>query len=546
MKTSLVHQLVLSSLLALVSLSLSSCLVSRDKDNESCPCSEGFFCIEDRCRPEASPCDPGKVYVSDFRDYRPTCYVDCTSDAAACTGRQVCTSTDNTVGTRICILEDPDASCEDGIKNQGEDAIDCGGPCASCEVATCSDNARNGDETGVDCGGSCPPCDPNASCSDGVKNQGEDEADCGGPCEACAPLPTCDDSIKNQGEQQVDCGGPCEPCAAAPTCMDGIRNQDEDEIDCGGSCAPCDTCEQGSLGCECKVPNTCNAGLVCEQNMCREAKTCAQLACGKQICQEAGTNQDATCLPECVENWLWDPQLQVCVEVMVEVLAGSFQMGSASGRANEDPVHDVYVSGFFVDKYEVTVSDYQQCINASVCSTPKHTSDDEKYNYGASGREKHPVNGVDWHQASAYCAWSGKRLPTEAEWEKAARGTDGRIYPWGTDGPSCLFAVMDDGGPGCGERRTWEVGSKPGGESPYGAHDMAGNVWEWTADRYASDYYGSSPMQNPQGPTEGSERVLRGGGWQDAGSAMRVAIRSSYAPSDAYNFLGFRCVRSIP
>ena len=323
-----------------------------------------------------------------------------------------------------------------------------------------------------------------------------------------------------------------------------------DEIDCGGSCAPCDTCEQGSLSCECKAANTCNAGLVCDQNMCREAKTCAQLACGKQICQEAGINQDAACLPECVENWLWDPHLQVCVEVMVEVAGGFFQMGSMSGLDNEKPVHDVYVSGVFIDKYEVTVSDYQQCINAGVCTAPNHTSDDERYNYGASGREKHPVNGVDWYQASAYCAWSGKRLPTEAEWEKAAKGTDDRTYPWGNDGPSCLFAVMDpsadDSGDGCGEGRTWEVGSKPAGVSPYGVHDMAGNVWEWTADWYGEDYYGSSPAQDPPGPTQGSVRVKRGGGWRTSSISLRTTVRNDGAPGGTDFQVGFRCVRPIP
>ena len=249
---------------------------------------------------------------------------------------------------------------------------------------------------------------------------------------------------------------------------------------------------------------------------------------------------------------------------MVHVPAGEFQMGSSSGAAAEKPVHEVYVSGFFIDTYEVTVDEYKRCVDAGECSTPKYEHDYLKhFNYGASGRGKHPINGVDWNQAKAYCAWAGKRLPTEAEWEKAARGTDGRKYPWGNEEPSCALAVMDDGDWGCGKDRTWEVGSKPMGASPYGAHDMAGNVWEWTADWYDKSYYGSSPTRDPKGPTQGSGRVARGGSWDladtalhaglrrfnpspgFAGAGLRAAIRGYGAPGDADSALGFRCVRSL-
>ena len=223
-------------------------------------------------------------------------------------------------------------------------------------------------------------------------------------------------------------------------------------------------------------------------------------------------------------------------------------MGSSSGGAEEKPVHEVDVSGFFIDKYEVTVDEYKRCVGAGGCSIPQDTHDDYKdYNYGASGRGKHPVNGVNWNQAKAYCAWAGKRLPTEAEWEKAARGTDGRKYPWGNEEPSCALAVMSvEGGDGCGEARTWEVGSKPAGASPYGAHDMVGNVWEWTVDGYDRSHHGSSPTRDPKGPTQGSDRVIRGGGWVFTGAILRAADRVGYTPSYTAVFLGFRCVRSFP
>lgn len=236
---------------------------------------------------------------------------------------------------------------------------------------------------------------------------------------------------------------------------------------------------------------------------------------------------------------------------MVLVPAGSFRMGSESGEDDEKPVHEVYVSGFFIDTYEVTVSQYEACVRAGGCSMPKKTHENGGYyNYGASGRGKHPINGVDWNQAVTYCRWAKKRLPTEAEWEKAARGTDGRKYPWGNEEPSCRYAVMDEGNDenGCGEERTWEVGSKPAGVSPYGAHDMSGNVWEWVSDWYDKDYYASLPGRDPKGPARGSYRVIRGGSWNLAGGYLRGATRNFYfGPSFAGTgyFLGFRCVRSL-
>lgn len=135
------------------------------------------------------------------------------------------------------------ATCNDGKKNQGETGIDCGGVCDPCELPeTCSDNVRNQDEEGVDCGGVCDPC---PTCSDAVRNQGEEGTDCGGPCEPCPALETCDDGIQNQGEESTDCGGPCAECPTEETCSDGVLNQDEVSIDCGGACEICPTCEDG-------------------------------------------------------------------------------------------------------------------------------------------------------------------------------------------------------------------------------------------------------------------------------------------------------------
>ncbi|MBI4699622.1 MAG: SUMF1/EgtB/PvdO family nonheme iron enzyme [Deltaproteobacteria bacterium] len=234
-------------------------------------------------------------------------------------------------------------------------------------------------------------------------------------------------------------------------------------------------------------------------------------------------------------------------ESMVLVPAGDFWMGCApadpSCDDDEKPRHEVYLDAFYIDKTEVTVAAYRACVSAGGCGAP---GAEQSCNWGESGRDDHPINCVDWHQSEAYCRWTGKRLPTEAEWEKAARSADGRIYPWGSEAPSCRLAVMNDGFGGCGRMSTWPVGSKPAGASPYGALDMAGNVWEWVADWYDANYYATSPARNPGGPTGGSEHGLRGGCWQDdVVLSVRASDRIWYVPA-LRSYFGFRCARPAP
>lgn len=244
--------------------------------------------------------------------------------------------------------------------------------------------------------------------------------------------------------------------------------------------------------------------------------------------------------------------------VLHAVPAGQFLMGTektfVGSQPDEVPQHRVILSAFWIDETEVTQGMYQSCIQAGGC-TP--ISEDVQAVLGDDPQL--PMAGVSWFQASAYCVWAGRRLPTEAEWEKAARGGDGRLYPWGWVGApksgsslrlnfcdaSCPFAyrdpTIDDGFP-----QAAPVGQFPAGASPYGALDMAGNVWEWVADWYQSDAYAAQATTDPQGPASGVWRVIRGGSWLEAswqGSVLpdRTANRSSLPPDSSRVDLGFRC-----
>lgn len=218
----------------------------------------------------------------------------------------------------------------------------------------------------------------------------------------------------------------------------------------------------------------------------------------------------------------------------VTVTAGEFQMGDNfnEGEDNQRPVHTVYLDEFRISKYEVTFEQYDLFCGETNRALP----DDRGW-----GRDNRPVIYVSWNDAQAFCDWlsekTGKNihLPTEAQWEKAARGTDQRRFPWGNSAPDCTLANFT----GCA-LQTVPVGSHPNGVSPYGIHDMAGNVGEWCQDWYASGYYSVSPVNNPQGPDEGVARIFRGGGWVNSVERIRSACRASMEPSQSVNYIGFR------
>jgi formylglycine-generating enzyme required for sulfatase activity len=249
--------------------------------------------------------------------------------------------------------------------------------------------------------------------------------------------------------------------------------------------------------------------------------------------------------------------------VMVYVPAGKFEMGTDDEGvdyalelclesrddcdrkwfAHEQPAHTVELDGFWIDRTEVAVGQYQRCVEAGVCEKPAGWTDREMPELDL------PVVNVSWFDAETYCKWAGARMPTEAQWEYAARGPESRVFPWGDEfdrtrlnycNAGCespyAFREFSDGYGGVAP-----VGSFPTGNSWCGAWDMAGNVWEWVADWYAGDYYAHAPVQNPTGPSSGEYRVLRGGSLSDVPYAVRSSHRYGYLPDSDDRAVGFRC-----
>lgn len=356
-------------------------------------------------------------------------------------------------------------------------------------------------------------------------------------CNAPAPLECTDYETCLPGHL---CAAECPP--APSETLNGLDDDCDGETD-EGTCVPdCDGVVCGDDGCGGSC-GSCDGGYLCEIGQCVD--DCAGLLCGPS----------PTLGFDCGSCWTGSVCNEGHCEVeMMPVPAGAFQMGCDGEihinecMPHERPLHQVTLTNaYLVDRTEVTQSEYKRCIDAGVCTAPGNSFD----LWSPEARPAYPVHGISWSQADVYCSWVGKRLPTEAEWEKAARGTDGRKYPWGDDNGTCAEAVRYyyDGTSTCGGGGPMRVCSKsPVGDSPYGLCDMAGNVSEWVADWYGENYYwenyfSGEPVIDPIGPSTGGERVWRSGSWTHWYYDVRTTSRGHDEPGGVNwaSQTGFRC-----
>lgn len=316
-------------------------------------------------------------------------------------------------------------------------------------------------------------------------------------------------------------------------------------------------CQDGACTCQSHATKECQQGDVWWFDSCGQPEELDEVCghgCTEGSCDSCEPDCDGKdcgpdgcggfCLPGCNDGEMCHEDKCLALTsnlIWVSVPAGSYMMGVDSVFSNEKPVHEVSLPGFELTKSEVTVEQYAACVDAGQCSEP----DPGLYcDWDVAVRGYKPVTCVNWHQAVNFCEWAGARLPTEAEWEYAARsGGQDFEYPWGNEEATCHYAVMDDGGNGCGEDDTWHVCSKTAGYTEQGLCDMAGNVSEWVQDWYHSDYSGAPDDGSSWETPEGEYRVVRGGKLISRGATMRTTYRDYDCPQcDMWN-CGFRCAR---
>jgi len=298
------------------------------------------------------------------------------------------------------------------------------------------------------------------------------------------------------------------------------------------------------------------------ENRCVQA--CSDMACGIDHGVNCGVCPDGYYCSTFPNRCRKMPDIEFATIPEGEFFMGCNEEKDSSCSEVEKPGHLIKLDSYMIGAFEVTVEQYGYCVDAGICQA-KNDSDSHfktysynfRCNYMSGKPLDHPMNCVNFYGAEAFCSFIGGRLPTEAEWEKAARGgcefydncgIETIIYPWGDDPASCDNAVVRDmlsGIPGCEYDGTMPVGSKPAGVSPYGLYDMSGNVWEWTNDWFEAAYYFESPYENPQGPETGREKVLKGGSCNFTSKAVRPSYRYNVYPTLTYTYGGFRCVKDI-
>jgi len=475
-------------------------------------CDADGQCKEDKCVPNCT----GRVCGPD-----PVCGESC----GTCTAPKTC----NSSGQCECIKDCTGRVC-------GPDPV-CGQSCGTCTAPnTCNSSGQcecvkdcSGRVCGLDpvCGESCGTCTAPNICNSSGRCQCI--KDCTG--RVCGLDPVC---------RQL-----CGICVAPTTC--NSSGQCECVKDCTGRvCGPDPVCGE-SCG-SCTAPGTCNSEGQCCLKDCTGRVCGPDPVCG-QSCGSCGSNTHCDSVGKCIPN---DSDIE-----WVRIEGGSFNMGSDDDDSwdGEQPVHRVTVPTFEMSKTAVTFKQYQACVSAGDC-TAAHVDDGMCRVLTGSGVEPgtlpssfqgddQPVVCVDWDQAQAFARWVGGRLPSEAEWEYAARsgGRDWK-YPWGNEEATCERAVMCDGsGPGCGRNSTWPVCSKPNGNTTHGLCDMAGNVWEWVQDWYHNSYDGAPTDGSAWESPPDSYRVGRGGYWLLNAWCVRAANRDFIDPLSRNNHLGFRVAR---
>ncbi len=327
-------------------------------------------------------------------------------------------------------------------------------------------------------------------------------------------------------------------------CGDGIINGNEmcDGTDLMGETCVTQGFYTGELACmeDCSGFDTSGCSGWCGDGIINGNEMCDGDNLGNMTCSDIGFDGGIiACMDDCSGfdgsgcwNLTW-----------IHLVGGTYAMGSESGNIRERPVHDVTVPSFMMTKTQITTSRYEDCVIAGACTEPStHTN---QCNWNDPGYEEHPINCVTWFQAADFCAWVGGRLPSEAEWEYAARsGGQDITYPWGNATATCEYAAMNEGeGSGCETGRTSEVCSRPSGNTLQGLCDMAGNVWEWIQDWYHPDYEGAPDDGNAWEDPAGSQRVLRGGAIDNTAWSVRTTHRGFMAPANVAGNNGFRCVR---
>ncbi|MBM4345548.1 MAG: SUMF1/EgtB/PvdO family nonheme iron enzyme [Deltaproteobacteria bacterium] len=473
------------------------------------PCSAGDFCSAGKCVAGPATCDCATDAECAKYD-----------DADLCNGKLTCEPTQ-----KVCKLDPATVPPA------------CPAPSTACQVSACDP------KSGKCTTGKLPD---GSACSDGNACTAPDQC-AAGVCKAGANVCACQTDGDCLDDGNLCNGVPyCDKSGGSPTC----KSKPGSEVKCAASGKVCvvKSCEPLTGQCVDK-PGTCTDNNPCtldscdvSNSQCKVTNTADGTACESGKVCAAG---------KCV----------TASDTMVLVPSGKTWVGCAPTEtgcaAPEQPQHLVSLPAFFLDRFEVTVAHYKQCLEANACTVPANAP--ATCNLGNSQRAKHPINCLPWSAASAYCAWVGKRLPTEAEWEMAARGhcvsadsnackVELKPFPWGTKLASCSMTWMKDavkGGDGCNTNATTLVGLASNDVSPVGVRDLGGNVSEWVQDTYEAGFYAKSPQDSPVNAAAGTQKVARGGNFASIASETRSARRQGLDGGGTYPSVGFRCAKDV-